>query len=197
MTPIFSIDFPSGFPIKSQIVFSKSKIAHIFPAGSIHWWWIFQYFPWNPMNSLLIVEAKILRLPATTKPGWAAAPKKATFAIGSCWCLGENLGTPKKYGGNVENPEKETTSWGSLSVVMVNILGPKNWKVHWHDGPKICKQGCSSDSGEGHGMTWLCSKCDVQNIQSKGHLRPILSLKTQKLYEFLHSNPQRKLDTMI
>lgn len=38
------------------------------------------------MNSLLIVEAKSLRLPATTKPGWAAAPKKATFAIGSCWC---------------------------------------------------------------------------------------------------------------
>lgn len=38
------MDFPSGFPIKSQIVFSKSKIVHIFPAGSIHWWWIFQYF---------------------------------------------------------------------------------------------------------------------------------------------------------
>ena len=123
--------------------------------------------------------------------------KKPLLRLGAAGVRVKIWEPPKKYGGNVENPEKETTSWGSLSVVMVNILGPKNWKVHWHDGPKICKQGCSSDSGEGHGMTWLCSKCDVQNIQSKGHLRPILSLKTQKLYEFLHSNPQRKLDTMI
>ena len=82
------------------------------------------------MNSLLIVEAKSLRLPATTKPGWAAAPKKATFAIGSCWCSGENLGTPQKiwwqcgksrkrnyklvivigsYGENVGSPKLEST----------------------------------------------------------------------------------------
>ena len=77
--------------------------------------------PGTPTAAAMDSTAAVVSAAFSTPRKTVVAP--AATCMDSGRLPGRHLGTPKKYGGNVENPEKETTSWGSLSVVMVKILG--------------------------------------------------------------------------